>query len=503
MFDSVTAVYAHDSSKTLDTITASSSRLPSSRFTSNDNDNSNSNNSNTHNSQRKGLLPPKKRKVAAKYVNPKLPMTILKRQVASKWDVPFSRGSTTGSPFYLERYGEKALSLYPKGPQTLHLPRCLQPVDDPARFIFHRSGGSNNKSKVPVPQKSPPPRQQQEHKQIPSSRKTHKQAVNNNKNTSRDSNKSTRQGVVTPSPLVPSNNQTTTATTTVPPSTNSLTLQPSPLKRPNKTSSPWHQNRRPSLGTAHDPIPLLDDDDTTTNTTSLSTATTNRAVVLGKSQTSRRHRSRRHSEGFTVGHVQFAVPTGSGMNNRYTMMMMPTTTTPAPPGPDRTTTWPAFRPVRKVSLTHNNSNTTTTTSTTMKHQPMVRRSSSVPDSKKTDTRPVPMTMTNRRHHHNPAPSSTLVANCLPPRHSPMVYSHVCATRTPTATPSPTTTPAPPALSPSRHYPDYHNAMVFSTRGGLRSGNVVPPHPLYQAHHSHSGRRAAAFSPENTVNHNGK
>ena len=100
-----------------------------------------------------------------------LPQTILKRQVASYWspvhgtsDEFASASSPVDGPYdYLERYGEKALLVYPKGPQTLFyhhgnhhtittaaadtngtttqtqhwMPLLFPPIRDPIEFIHH------------------------------------------------------------------------------------------------------------------------------------------------------------------------------------------------------------------------------------------------------------------------------------------------------------------------------------------------------------------------------
>ena len=84
-------------------------------------------------------LPPKKRKLPMNRNNPNsaaAPTTILLRQVASCWHPPTiaSRDSfpTSGSPFYLERYCEKAVeTVYPQGPQNLFR-HVIEPCADPA-----------------------------------------------------------------------------------------------------------------------------------------------------------------------------------------------------------------------------------------------------------------------------------------------------------------------------------------------------------------------------------
>eukprot|EP00977_Amphora_coffeiformis_P003233 scaffold599_cov180-Amphora_coffeaeformis.AAC.4 len=71
-------------------------------------------------------LPPKKRKVHVKHQWTTMPpATMLRRQVASCWPVGTFRPTsevpapTSGSPYYVERYGETARWIYPQGPQTM------------------------------------------------------------------------------------------------------------------------------------------------------------------------------------------------------------------------------------------------------------------------------------------------------------------------------------------------------------------------------------------------
>jgi len=81
------------------------------------------------------VLPPKKRKAPVILNNDSIvPTTILLRQVASCWYRPSvvnRASSTSGSTFYLERYREKALYLYPQGPQNFFR-HCIEPCADPA-----------------------------------------------------------------------------------------------------------------------------------------------------------------------------------------------------------------------------------------------------------------------------------------------------------------------------------------------------------------------------------
>jgi hypothetical protein len=98
--------------------------------------------------QQDARFPPKKRKVVLKHTfQPcvgKAPLTVLVRQVASAWSPVRPRRSPTttggpdarwlsppprtGSPFYTQRYGEKALDCYQKGPQMQGwMAACMAP----------------------------------------------------------------------------------------------------------------------------------------------------------------------------------------------------------------------------------------------------------------------------------------------------------------------------------------------------------------------------------------
>lgn len=183
------------------------------------------------------------------------------------------------------------------------------------------------------------------------------------------------------------------------------------------------------------------------STSTYSSASTNRAVVLGQSQTSRSHdSSTMQGGGVSVGHVQFAVPP------QYWV----------PPGPDRTTTWPAFRPVRKVSLTHGSGSNHTTT-TPSPPPPRAYSTSMVP----------PPHHNHHPYHHHALSYTTTTTSQHDNIHSPMV----------------------PLAGTGR-------ASSQSSRGRGRRASAPATsqvrHPLYQAHHS--GRRAAAFSPQQTHQH---
>lgn len=450
-------------------------------------------NNTTTTSPRKSALPPKKRKVSGKHLT-QLPMTILKRQVASKWTAAsFSHGSSvvtpapppiTGSAFYLERYGEKALSLYPKGPQTLKVPRTssLQVVGDPAKFLRTLDHTTPTPTTTSVPLNVQIP--QEEHSQqfkIPTPRKANKASVESivhkkpaaavvAKTISQGSvppRKASRQGVVTPSPMgmiLPS-----TTTTMATPSMPSRTLQPSPLKRSSSS-------RRLALGMAHDPINLVDnnnndkvDDDYSTLTGgTLSTGPTNRAITQGSSNVP-------YLQGgsVSVGHVQFAVPA------RYVKNM--------PPGPDRTTTRQAFRPVRKVSLTNGTMMTPpSASSSSITHSTRGRRrgrrGSSCSGGGATTQA---LTGTTATTVYSPTssrrPTTNQVVDFMPP--PPLYHAGLSPPYHDYAARTSTTTSAISATTTYRHDASSANNTPAAT---------VPHHPLYQAHHS--GRRSAAFSP---------
>lgn len=305
-------------------------------------------------------LPPKKRKVPVDYNSSVVPTTILLRQVASCWDPPttVSRESSpsSGSPLYLERYGEKALSLYPNGPQTALLHKiepCADPVDlqlrydkehqaaavavtSTAKTAKARDSHENSLETAGTANMKSTDKGKPQHKDTPKNKDRDKPTENNEAQEKEDG--PSRQGVVTPAPqatanVVPHPKQgaslvaTPFLTTAV--SYKSKILVPSPLKR---------KNLRQARAPAADALPFTNAQGSTAPST------------LGNHDTASMSSTRDPMAEITVGHVQFAVPLGG-------MKQDPLTS--APPGPDRTTIRPAFQPVRKIMPTSTANGTTT------------------------------------------------------------------------------------------------------------------------------------------------
>eukprot|EP00977_Amphora_coffeiformis_P025399 scaffold19629_cov147-Amphora_coffeaeformis.AAC.3 len=293
------------------------------------------------------LLPPKKRQVPVDHKNDKnsvVPTTILLRQVASYWNPPtvVSReSSTSGSPFYLERYCEKALDLYPQGPQNLFR-HCIEPCADPADLQRrHDENQAAKKAASDVTENTAATKYSTatsistKKKYTTSKNLSKKDKPAKDKNGEKDKTVPSRQGAVPPpSPstaaAVPRQTHdkfisTTSASKTTDSSTatSCFDLATSRLKR--KTP------RNKSAAPAADTRPMADDKSSmvpppkATNPTGTTTTDVRQCETLLV-----------HSE-----HVPLAVPRGGSRSSPLRS---------APPGPDRSLTPPAVRPMRKTDI---------------------------------------------------------------------------------------------------------------------------------------------------------
>ena len=290
----------------------------------------------------KGRLPPKKRKIPVKYGSLYVPTTILKRQVASYWkESPLTKAlpqqQTTvvvvsprttppdsGNPFYLERYGENVLAEYPEGPQKVDWtqkgqPKPVQPSEDPAKFIYRRATTTPvDLTKVFVDNQNISKNRHTNGWFRPQTQVLRHETRGGDRKLS--PNLSPRQGAVTPSPYPPNNLMAQTGKNTTAMTQESLPLQLSPLRRPQKNRFRY--------------IPTL-------RTTAQGTSASN-PIVIDEGE----HRASMGTQDALQNNKNHPRQTIRAATTTHMAVPITTTATGHRPGPDSSTTRPAVYPAR-------------------------------------------------------------------------------------------------------------------------------------------------------------